>query len=483
MPPTSVQVTFEGTDAEAKGVFDGVVVKLGGESTLFQTVEIPIGGGRVVVTVGASNDVAAASGGTFTLAALRLAGVSDDEWGRVMRAIKRVPFTPTERAAHTRQMPLTTAIPGIWPGRPLEGFSAIVTIHHMTDFLVLTSVLLSLGLDEAHVTVIDKEYRYLYTDRVDATLEAMGIAVERYSDIEGAIERHLDRASARHERTILIDDGGYLLPVIFHNFDHRLNEIFGLVEQTTSGIWKLRPFEAIPTPIFSVAESRVKATIESRGVTAAGFHNLCRLLPNEMWDGRQAAVIGLGRLGGELIQVLRDEHMRVVAYDLNPVELARAQHRGFDTFGDLLDLLDGARPMVIFGCTGGEHGPALTREHFEMLRRDAYLVSFTSRDYEFDINGLKELAVDSWSCGVIGTAYELPSGVIVTAVADGYPINFHYAESMPNRYSDLILASMAYGACVLADPDCSFEPGHNVKKTDDGLEASPLLKLFYELYR
>ena len=55
----------------------------------------------------------------------------------------------------------------------------------------------------------------------------------------------------------------------------------------------------------------------------------------------------------------------------------------------------------------------------------------------------------------------------VTVVADGLPVNFHYAESMPNQYSDLVLASMLLGACTLADPACEFLPGHNLESLDE----------------
>lgn len=59
-------------------------------------------------------------------------------------------------------------------------------------------------------------------------------------------------------RTLVLDDGGYVLPVVLEHFPGRAGEIVGVVEQTASGIWRLAPHHRLPVPVFSVAESALK---------------------------------------------------------------------------------------------------------------------------------------------------------------------------------------------------------------------------------
>lgn len=479
---TSVTTAFRGTTREKDEVLAAAVGRLSGPPPDGSVVMLDLDGGRVALAVGPSADDRAAAGGEWDLAALRFGDVGDQSWQRVVDVVRRLPYTGTELAAIAGDMPITRMMPALRPRRPLEGLAAICTIHHQSDFVFMMKMACELGLEPADVTVVDKLYRYADTHRVDATLEQAGFTLERYDDLEGAVRRHLDRAAVRRRRTILVDDGGYLLPVVHVRMRDRLQEIIGLVEQTTSGIWKLPPYSEIGTPIFSVAESRLKGTIESYGVADAAFRSLCHLLPNEMWEGRPVAVLGHGRLGAELAQLLRDRHARVIVHDADAAELARARHRGFATCADTVELLATYKPVAVFGASGARDRPSLSAADYAAIERDTYLVSVTSRDREFDVAALAAAAVERFSRGRVGTTYRLANGAVVTLVADGFPVNFHYAESMPNRYSDLVLAAMLFGACVLADPACTFQPGHNVEASDAELEGSDLLRLFHELY-
>jgi S-adenosylhomocysteine hydrolase len=481
----SATTRFRGSADEAAQLLGFVMRALDVPSTVFTesptTTVAAMPSGNLAIAVGPAPDPIDAAGGVHELSAVRL-DVDDNDWVQAAEAVARLPFTRTELDGIASTMPLTVELPGRVGDRPLSGFSAVCTIHHMTDFVMMIEAGLALGLKPADVTVIDKEYRYELTHRVDATLREMGVVVERYSDLSAALGRHLARARARNQRTVVLDDGGYVFPVLYREFHQSLQDIVGVIEQTTSGIWRLRPYDVLPVPVFSVAESRLKATIESYGVTNAAFRNTLNLLPNLMLEGRPAVVVGLGRLGAELAPLLRDRRMRVTAYDSDPLAMVELAQRGIATTSDLVGIIRDEKPIIIFGCTGGRDRPSLTNEHFEALARDCYLVSLTSRDYEFDLAALQTLAIKRESRGRVGTTYTLHTGVAVTVVADGFPINFHYAESMPNQLSDLVLASMLVGACTLVNPSSGFIAGHNVPATNRVLDECGILERFRRLY-
>src|SRR5262249_28730796 len=129
------------------------------------------------------------------------------------------------------------SVPAMMNGGTLAHFNLFLTIHHMTDFLAMMEAIQALGGRGENVTIIDKEYPYLLTRRVDTHLRARFCArVYRYSHIEEPIGQHLQFSRAKGKRKIVIDDGGFFFPFLFQSFPDSMNVFVGLVEQPVSGI-------------------------------------------------------------------------------------------------------------------------------------------------------------------------------------------------------------------------------------------------------
>ena len=408
-----------------------------------------------------------------------------------------LPFTQLEIGALAHDMPLTASVVArapAWVGeeigdRPLVGHAAIFTIHHQTDFALLLEKAVELGIEPHLATVIDKEYRYRLSHRVDAHIrDRLGVSVYRYSELDRGIAEHIRKVEkARIDSegetwipTLIVDDGGYVLPRLHASFEPFLSLFKGTVEQTKSGIWKLRPFESEHRiPVFSVAESELKATVEAQGVAQAALTSLRRLLPAEKFDGRRAVVVGFGTIGEALAELLRRQNVHVQIADSSSSKLVAARERGFQVSEDLPGLLGEVQPRYVFSCA--EPG-AIGVAALERIEQDCVLVSLTSRDAAFDKEALEELC-ESSSYGSVGTLYiprKDPSRRILL-VADGFPVNFHFAESMPNQQSDLVMASLLAGAITLANADPPWQPGNDSKRADNVLNEGTLLHDFLTL--
>lgn len=397
---------------------------------------------------------------------------------RFFREAESLPFTDTEMARIRSELPITRKLSERYPDSPLAGLGVILTIHHMTDFLVLVETLLALGADPYHMTVIDKEYSYAFSRRVDAYLrQRCGIRVWRYSELGAGIADHISRLRASGKRSVIMDDGGYVIPHISAHTPQLLDEFVGLVEQTASGIWRIQGLP-LPMPLFSVAESEMKGAIESYGIADAAVRNLLRLLPNEKFEGQSALVLGYGRIGSAMARILRGRRMRVAVYDREIARLVAAHEEGFFTRESLASLLRLHNPMVVFGCAGRG---SMTFAEVELLTGTSYLVSTTSRDYEFPVAEIRAKATAS-QIGMRGTAFTMPGGAQVTAVANGFPINFHHAESLPNRYVDLVLAGLIVGAITIARRDPRLPVGGNVSACNEILAESGIMHDYYGLY-
>ncbi|WP_157521893.1 hypothetical protein [Herbidospora cretacea] len=477
---------FRGDAADLAMVRDTVVEAIGKAADIGEVARDDAGlrlclgtGGSVRLFIGSPAQPKAHAEGSYTATLIleETAGLSTDQAREALAAVRRIPFTTTEMNVLRDQMPLTGELSAFLPPGCLSSVAPVLTVHHMTDFLVMVEAVLAMGVPAQAITVLDKGYPYRHTDRVDAHLTRQGIAVWPWTDAANALDDHAQRATGLGLRGLLVDDGGYTLPVLLEQRPDLLSHFVGLVEQTISGITRLEPWEGrIPLPIFSVAESRLKATVECYGIADAAVRNLLRLLPEEKLEGQPALVVGFGRIGEHIADVLRSRRMRVAVHDRQLVRLIAAHERGFLTNRCLSTLLSDHRPLLIVGCTGRT---GLRGEHAAAITRNCYLVSTTSRNREFAVAELTDEARRVTDEGVLGTRLHLPSGAQATLVGDGFPINFHHAESLPNMYSDLILASLLVAASTLAAPDHGFAAGHNVAASDRVLESCGLLERYY----
>lgn len=413
------------------------------------------------------------------------------------RVVGDLPFTALEISLLASDMPLTSSVAeraADWlpelelSERPLAGHGAIFTIHHQTDFVLLVERALALGIDPELVTVIDKEYSYRLAHRVDAHIrQRLAIPVFRYSQLRDGLSDHIRRVEEARVRrgldtwtpTVIVDDGGYVLPVLIEEFEPFLNLFCGAVEQTTSGIWKLRPYEHdLPVPIFSVAESELKATVEAHGVAQAAVTNLRTLLPHEKLDGRRAIVVGFGTIGRALAEVLRRQNVHVHVTDRSVPTLVTAREKGFLVGDDLPELIARVKPRFIFSCA--EPG-AVGNEALAAITSDCVLVSLTSRDVAFDKRALAKLAPGR-AHGNVGTLHHrADADCDILLVADGFPINFHFAESMPNQQADLIMASLLVGAITLACDRPAWPAGNDPARANAVLNDGTLLEDFLGL--
>ncbi|GAB3120840.1 hypothetical protein GCM10027160_37500 [Streptomyces calidiresistens] len=394
-------------------------------------------------------------------------------------AVRQLPFTLTEIASTLSELPLTGSLPDRWPNKPLGDVGVLLTIHHMRDFLILVDSLLALGVEPAHMTVIDKEYPYAHTHRVNAHLvQRHGIAVWRYRDLRAGIEDHIDRVAAAGKRSVVMDDGGYVMPTVLRELPDRAGHFVGLVEQTTSGIRKVEGLQ-LPLPLVSVAESDMKSMIESYGIADAAVRNTLRLLPDEKFEGQPALVLGFGRIGHEVARVLETRRMRVAVFDSDITRLVAAHEEGFLTGLSLEDLVRAHRPRLVIGCVGSR---SFGLREARLLPPQAFLVSTTSRNFEFALDELREGSIAVTDRGVLGTGYQLADGPGICVLGHGMPINFHHAESLSNRYVDLVLAGLAVGAVALAGGDERLRPGHNVAATNEILSESGIVVDYYRLY-
>ena len=404
------------------------------------------------------------------------AEISEADAARALGCLEGVPFTELETEAFAKQVPLLAGLPERVPDKPLGECGVVLVGHLLSDLVVQAQTLIALGARPEAMTVLKKDYPYKLRQRVEAHLAALGIAVLPVSDAEIALRLHAARVD---EPSVVIDDGGHVVPTLMKLASDLLPSFKGLVEQSLPGIEELEVAgKAVPLPVFSVAQSSVKRGIEARWIAESVVRSIRELLPGEGFDGASALVIGYGMVGEQLAAVMRAQRMRVAVHDTEWQKLVAAHEAGYLTAPDLPALLDGHRPALIVSATGRT---GLGGEDLDFLPGDCFVASVSSRGSEIDMAGLAERAEQVEEVEQVGVRYVLPNGP-VTVLADGLPVNIARGDRVPARQSDLTMAALVWGACTLARPGNGFAAGHDVARTDASIAESGLVERYYELY-
>lgn len=196
------------------------------------------------------------------------------------------------------------------------------------------------------------------------------------ADVLGVIEKSIPSPT----KIILVDIGGYFaesLNAIALGLGSRL---VGVMEGTENGVQKYeKTGTEYSVPIVTVARSPLKLP-EDYHVGSGIVFSVESVLREQaqILQTRTACVIGYGRVGSGVAEVLRGRGIPTVVHDVSPIAMAEAAARGFQVFRRLDDALRVS--SLVISATGNR---VLDRWALANVRSGAVLATVTSADDEF----------------------------------------------------------------------------------------------------
>ena len=314
----------------------------------------------------------------------------------------------------------------------------LVILHFLKDLIILLESLEKLGLDPNKCYLFWKQYLYPHKDQIILYLREKGYnniyPLEELEDILRGLE------SENIDNLIILEDGGYIAPSLHYNFPNLLKKTIGVVEQTTKGIRRDKEISRIDIPIQNVAEAEIKMRIEPPYVADAIIQSVTDLLSHEKLRGRKIAVLGYGVIGTKIVERLQSMGCHVTVYDPESKKRIEARDKGLDVVSESYNAVKDK--FLVIGCSGDT---SINLKEILQLQHKAYLVSASSDQVEINVPELRNLSREikplKIDDKIIGTSYILrEKDTEIRLIADGYPVNFWYSESMPNQVSDLILS-------------------------------------------
>jgi adenosylhomocysteinase len=233
----------------------------------------------------------------------------------------------------------------------------------------------------------------------------------------------LHSLNLRKCKVILVDIGGYFagsLDEIAAKFD---GELLGLLEGTENGIHKYESNLPKTVPIATVARSPLKLPEDFLVGSSVVFSIEAVLRESaQILQTRTALVIGYGRVGSSIAEILRGRGIGTSVYDTKPARLAEAAAKGFRAYKHLNRALENASLVV---CATGNK--SLDLKGFALLKNGCVVASVTSADDEFDLAALQKEYIRSEISRDLIEYQEVRASQLVRSfslVADGNAANF-----------------------------------------------------------
>ena len=278
------------------------------------------------------------------------------------------------------------------------------------------------------------------------------------------------RAAIEHHPHITMDDGADLVSTIHSKYPEQLKELWGGLEETTTGVIRLRAMAkdgALRIPIIAVNDAKTKNLFDNRYGTGQSTLDGIVRATDALIAGKNFVVAGYGWCGRGLALRARGMSAQVIVTEVDPIKALEAAMDGFR----VMPMLEAARIGDIF-CTVTGDINVLTKEHFLLMKDGAVVCNSGHFDVEVNVKELAALArsvrkdvrrfVDEYTIagerGGTSRADERDD-VRIYLLVEGRLVNLAAAEGHPASVMDMSFSTQALAAEWMVRNRASLSPG------------------------
>ncbi len=261
--------------------------------------------------------------------------------------------------------------------------------------------------------------------------------------------RHI-RAAAEHKPHITMDDGCDLVTMIHAKYSEQIPGIIGSMEETTTGVIRLRAMEksgVLKLPVIAVNDAKTKNLFDNRYGTGQSTIDGIIRATDVLLAGKNVVVAGYGWCGRGFANRCRGMGSNVIVTEIDPLKALEAAMDGFRVM-----TMDQAASVGDIFCTltGNKH--VIRGEHFKKMRDGAIITNSGHFDIEINIPELAKIAKQV-KRGVRHEVdeYTLKNGNRLFLLAEGRLINLAAAEGHPASVMDMSFATQSLSALYMAE--------------------------------
>jgi adenosylhomocysteinase len=341
-----------------------------------------------------------------------------------------------------RHMPVLAAIRDRFESeQPLAGYRISACLHVTSETANLMRTLKAGGAD---IVLCASNPLSTQDDVAAALVDEFDISVFAIKGEDNdTYYRHIE-AAVDHKPQLTMDDGADVIGVLHSHRREQLGDILGGMEETTTGVIRLKALErdgALGFPVIAVNDANTKHLFDNRYGTGQSTIDGIVRATNVLLAGSTFVVAGYGWVGRGVALRARGMGAHVIVTEVDPIRALEATMDGFE----VLPMAQAAERGDIF-CTATGDKSVITREHMELMKDGAILANTGHFNVEIEIPALRQLATDTRKAREFVEEFELEDGRRLYLVAEGRLVNLSSAEGHPAAVMDMSFANQALSA-------------------------------------
>ncbi|MEK6591287.1 MAG: adenosylhomocysteinase [Nitrospinota bacterium] len=357
--------------------------------------------------------------------------------------------------------------------RPLSGFKISACLHVTAETANLVRALKAGGADV-----------FLCASNPLSTQDDVAAALVRHYQfpvyaIKGedndTYYRHIDSA-IRHNPVITLDDGADLVSTIHSKYPQIGSQIIASMEETTTGVIRLRAMErdgALKFPVIAVNDAETKHLFDNRYGTGQSTVDGIIRATDILLAGKTVVAAGYGWCGRGFAMRAKGMGANVIITEVNHVRAIEAAMDGFR----VMTMMEAAKEGDLFcTLTGDIH--VIRKEHIERMKDGAILCNSGHFDVEIDLKGLREMSMRvNRNVRDFVDEHILKDGKRIFLLGEGRLINLAAAEGHPASVMDMSFAVQALASEYAVKQRGNLKPKvYNIPREIDEWVASLKLK-------
>jgi adenosylhomocysteinase len=339
-----------------------------------------------------------------------------------------------------RAMPVLAAIRARFARqKPLKGLRMSACLHVTTETAALARTLIAGGAD---LVICASNPLSTQDDVAAALVSEYGIPTFAIKGEDHKTYYKHIAAAIDHRPNVTMDDGADLVWELHSKRQAEAADIIGSMEETTTGVIRLRAMEKkgqLKFPVVAVNDADCKHLFDNRYGTGQSTLDGVVRATNMLVAGKRVVVAGYGMCGRGVATRARGAGAIVIVTEVDPLRAIEATMDGFL----VMPMIEAAKVGDLFiTVTGDVH--VIRAEHFKAMKDGAIVCNSGHFNVELDLPALEKLA-KSVRRGVrpFVDAFELKGGRTVNVLAEGRLVNLAAAEGHPAAVMDMSFAVQA----------------------------------------
>ena len=267
--------------------------------------------------------------------------------------------------------------------------------------------------------------------------------------------RHI-HAALDHKPNMTMDDGCDLVSTLHTSRTELLPNIIAGLEETTTGVIRLRSMEknaVLKFPVLAVNESDTKHMFDNRYGTGQSSIDAIIRATNILLAGRTFVVFGYGWCGRGVASRAHGLGANVIVIEVDPT---RALEAVMDGYRVMPSVEAAALGDIFITVTGNLH--VIDHQHLERMKDGALIANSGHFNDEINIPALEQLATKKRRVRDFVDEYTYADGRQVHLLAEGRLVNLSAAEGHPASVMDMSFANQALGAEYMLNHAKELEP-------------------------